>query len=244
MMISMVATPKRNFQPAEAARMSSDLPALLTPTERLTLELIRDTGVASRDRLAWAKENGYAEAVGPARHKLTAAGLKALTDNASDLTQAAAPTGLSSNDPEALRKLLARRRRSLSREARLSAFRKQALIARHRKAFGFCTPTKLRPCFATSRSGGVTLRPVKSRCATASLPVFPRACPHAPSILPPLMITPIDEHLARPTIGIAADSGPPETSTWQRVPGSTPRTPDPGNRNLAPMDRPRFHRCF
>jgi hypothetical protein len=51
---------------------------LLTPIERVTLELIRNTGVASRERLAWAKGKGYAEAVSVSRHRLTGAGRGAL----------------------------------------------------------------------------------------------------------------------------------------------------------------------
>jgi hypothetical protein len=54
---------------------------LLTPTERVTLEMIRDTELASGSRLAWALEKGYAEAVTKTRHKLTDAGATALASD-------------------------------------------------------------------------------------------------------------------------------------------------------------------
>jgi hypothetical protein len=56
--------------------------ALLTPTERVTLEAIRDTGVISRERLDWAIGKGYAELADRARHRLTKAGLEALASDA------------------------------------------------------------------------------------------------------------------------------------------------------------------
>jgi hypothetical protein len=46
---------------------------LLTSTERVTLEVIRDTGVVSRERLAWREEKVCVEAVSKARHKGAAA---------------------------------------------------------------------------------------------------------------------------------------------------------------------------
>jgi hypothetical protein len=54
------------------------LPALLTPTERLVLEAIRDTGSSGPGGDAWAASKGFME-----RRKggLTDAGLKALVDD-------------------------------------------------------------------------------------------------------------------------------------------------------------------
>ena len=52
--------------------------ALLTPDERVTLEAIRDTGMVSRERYAWAKEKGYAEPTGQYRYRLTREGFAAL----------------------------------------------------------------------------------------------------------------------------------------------------------------------
>jgi hypothetical protein len=57
---------------------------LLIPTERVTLEMIRDKELVSGSRLAWALEKGYAEAVTKTRQKLTDAGAAAL---ASDVKQ-------------------------------------------------------------------------------------------------------------------------------------------------------------
>jgi hypothetical protein len=56
----------------------------LTPTERVTLEMIRDLGHAPPARVEWAIGKGYAEAAGKGRQaKLTAAGVKVLEDDAS-----------------------------------------------------------------------------------------------------------------------------------------------------------------
>jgi hypothetical protein len=54
---------------------------LLTPTERVTLEAIRDTGIVSGERLAWTMEKGYAEVAGRFRYRLTKAGLEALASD-------------------------------------------------------------------------------------------------------------------------------------------------------------------
>ena len=57
--------------------------ALLTPTERVTLEMIRDLGHAPPARVEWATEKGYAEPVGKERqHRLTEAGFGALVSDA------------------------------------------------------------------------------------------------------------------------------------------------------------------
>jgi hypothetical protein len=55
---------------------------LLTPIERVTLELIRDLGAALPGRVPWALENGYAKVAGNGRHKLTEAGIVALASDA------------------------------------------------------------------------------------------------------------------------------------------------------------------
>jgi hypothetical protein len=53
--------------------------ALLTPTERLTLEIIRDLHQAPRERVESALGKGYAEPVGKQKQlQLTQAGLEAL----------------------------------------------------------------------------------------------------------------------------------------------------------------------
>jgi hypothetical protein len=56
----------------------------LTADERVTLEAIRDTGMVSRRRYAWAREKGYAEPGGRYRYKLTREGLDALLPIAAD----------------------------------------------------------------------------------------------------------------------------------------------------------------
>jgi hypothetical protein len=53
---------------------------LLTPTERVTLEFIRDYGTAPAEPLAWAKASGYAQAAVKGRYMLTAEGHDALFD--------------------------------------------------------------------------------------------------------------------------------------------------------------------
>jgi hypothetical protein len=58
-------------------------PLPLTPTERVTLEMIRDLHHAPPARVDWALEKGYAEAAGKGRQlELTDAGRKALADDA------------------------------------------------------------------------------------------------------------------------------------------------------------------
>jgi hypothetical protein len=57
--------------------------APLTPTERVTLEMIRDLHHAPPERLEWANAKGYAEATGKGRQlRLTEAGEKALARDA------------------------------------------------------------------------------------------------------------------------------------------------------------------
>jgi hypothetical protein len=56
--------------------------ALLTPTERVTLELIRATGTALPGHVPWALEKGYAKTAGNGRHRLTEAGIVALAGDA------------------------------------------------------------------------------------------------------------------------------------------------------------------
>jgi hypothetical protein len=56
---------------------------LLTPTERVTLEMIRDLHHAPPERVEWATEKGYAEPVGKGRQlRLTEAGTGALASDA------------------------------------------------------------------------------------------------------------------------------------------------------------------
>jgi hypothetical protein len=56
---------------------------LLTPTERVTLEMIRDLHHAPPERVAWATDKGYAEAVGKGKQlQLTEAGTAALKSDA------------------------------------------------------------------------------------------------------------------------------------------------------------------
>jgi hypothetical protein len=56
---------------------------LLIPTERVTLEMIRDLHHAPPERLEWAKSKGYAEATGKGRQlRLTEAGEGALAGDA------------------------------------------------------------------------------------------------------------------------------------------------------------------
>jgi hypothetical protein len=56
---------------------------LLTPTERVTLEMIRDLHHAPPERVEWATEKAYAEPVGKGRQlRLTEAGLQALASDA------------------------------------------------------------------------------------------------------------------------------------------------------------------
>jgi hypothetical protein len=56
---------------------------LLTPTERVTLEMIRDLHHAPPERVEWATEKGYAEPVGKGRQlRLAEAGLQALASDA------------------------------------------------------------------------------------------------------------------------------------------------------------------
>jgi hypothetical protein len=64
--------------------------ALLTPTERIILERIRDTGEASRDWLTWAKSKGYVELDRgrKGKHLLTEAGLGALHSDDDDIVAA------------------------------------------------------------------------------------------------------------------------------------------------------------
>jgi hypothetical protein len=58
---------------------------LLTPTERVTLEMIRDKGIVdTAERVAWAREKGLAEPAGKGRHWLTEAGPEALLSDAAD----------------------------------------------------------------------------------------------------------------------------------------------------------------
>jgi hypothetical protein len=57
-------------------------PLPLTPTERVTLEMIRDLHHAPPARVDWATEKGYAKAAGKGRQlELTDAGVKALADD-------------------------------------------------------------------------------------------------------------------------------------------------------------------
>jgi hypothetical protein len=57
--------------------------ALLTPTERVTLEMIRDLHHAPPERIERATEKGYAEPVGKGRQlQLTEAGKEALASDA------------------------------------------------------------------------------------------------------------------------------------------------------------------
>jgi hypothetical protein len=56
---------------------------LLTPTERVTLEMIRDLHHAPPARVDWAIEKGYAMATGRGKQlRLTDAGVKALKSDA------------------------------------------------------------------------------------------------------------------------------------------------------------------
>jgi hypothetical protein len=56
---------------------------LLTPTERLTLEIIRDLHHAPPERVEWALGKGYAEPVGKQKQlRLTEAGVEALKSDA------------------------------------------------------------------------------------------------------------------------------------------------------------------
>jgi hypothetical protein len=57
---------------------------LLTPTERVTLELIRYLGTALPGRILWALEKGYAKSAGNGRHKLTETGIVALASDAEE----------------------------------------------------------------------------------------------------------------------------------------------------------------
>jgi hypothetical protein len=62
---------------------------LLTPTERVTLEMIRDLGFVPPARLEWAKAKGYAEP-NPERkgkHRLTNEGSGALASDAKERLQ-------------------------------------------------------------------------------------------------------------------------------------------------------------
>jgi hypothetical protein len=57
--------------------------ALLTPTERVTLEMVRDLHHAPPERVEWAMEKGYAEPIGKGRQlRLSEAGEKALARDA------------------------------------------------------------------------------------------------------------------------------------------------------------------
>jgi hypothetical protein len=67
--------------PAPAA-LSSAM-ALLTPTERLMLEIIRDLHHLPSERVEWALGKGYAELVGKQKRlRLTEAGVEALKSDA------------------------------------------------------------------------------------------------------------------------------------------------------------------
>ena len=56
---------------------------LLSPNERVTLEMIRELGHAPPARVEWATEKGYAEPAGKGRqHRLTEAGIGALLGDA------------------------------------------------------------------------------------------------------------------------------------------------------------------
>jgi hypothetical protein len=56
---------------------------LLTPTARVTLEMIRDLHHAPPERVQWATEKGYAEPAGKGRQlRLTEAGEGALASDA------------------------------------------------------------------------------------------------------------------------------------------------------------------
>jgi hypothetical protein len=59
--------------------------ALLAPTERLALEIIRDLHHVPPERVEWALGKGYAELVGKQKRlRLTEAGLKALKSDAEE----------------------------------------------------------------------------------------------------------------------------------------------------------------
>ena len=64
------------------ARRPSFSSMLLAPNERITLEAIRDMGMVSRERCAWAKEKGYAEPMSAYRYQLTREGFEALLSDA------------------------------------------------------------------------------------------------------------------------------------------------------------------
>ena len=56
---------------------------LLSPTERVTLEMIRDLHHAPPECVQWVTEKGYAEPAGKGRqHRLTEAGIGALLSDA------------------------------------------------------------------------------------------------------------------------------------------------------------------
>jgi hypothetical protein len=73
---------------------------LLTPTERMTLEAIRDLGHALPGRVEWAMEKGYAEPSGGGRRlRLTQAGEEALASHADQRRGSRAESSPTMNSP-------------------------------------------------------------------------------------------------------------------------------------------------